>query len=70
MIKMRDAYHADISHGINVRVYSTEPPEDRPYGLSFFLSYFIKKQNFNIYIEFYSSSYLSKPNLFLFFKVR
>ena len=26
---MRDAYHADISHGIeNVRVYSTEPPED------------------------------------------
>jgi len=28
MIKMRDAYHADISHGIeNVRVYSTEPPE-------------------------------------------
>ena len=27
MIKMRDTYHADISHGFNVRVYSTEPPE-------------------------------------------
>jgi len=28
MIKMRDRYHADISNGFNVRVYSTEPPED------------------------------------------
>ena len=29
MIKMRGSiYHADISNGFNVRVYSTEPPED------------------------------------------
>ena len=28
MIKMRDTYHADISNDFNVRVYSTEPPED------------------------------------------
>ena len=27
MIKMRGIYHADISNGFNVRVYSTEPPE-------------------------------------------
>ena len=27
MIKMRDVYHADIYHGLNVIVYSTEPPE-------------------------------------------
>ena len=30
MIKMRGSiYHADISNGFNVRVYSTEPPEER-----------------------------------------
>lgn len=29
MIKMRGSiYHADISNGLNVRVYSTEPPEE------------------------------------------
>ena len=42
MIKMRDGCHADISNGFNVRVYSTEPPEDRPKGLSLFYALFYK----------------------------
>jgi len=37
MIKMRDTYHADISNGFNVRVYSTEPPEDLVVRLGHFL---------------------------------
>ena len=37
MIKMRDTYHADISNDFNVRVYSTEPPEDLVVRLGHFL---------------------------------
>ena len=41
MIKMRDTYHADISNGFNVRVYSTEPPEDLVVRLGHFLYLYI-----------------------------
>ena len=37
MIKMRDGCHADISNDFNVRVYSTEPPEDLVVRLGHFL---------------------------------
>ena len=34
---MIEKYHADISNGFNVRVYSTEPPEDLVVRLGHFL---------------------------------
>ena len=37
MIKMRDGCHADISNDFNVRVYSTEPPEDLVVRLGHFI---------------------------------
>ena len=47
MIKMRDRYHADISNGFNVRVYSTEPPEDLVVRLGhFFLLFIFDKSNY------------------------
>ena len=45
MIKMRDTYHADISNGFNVRVYSTEPPEDLVVRLGHFLFVDISTNN-------------------------
>ncbi len=42
MIKMRGTnYHADISNGFNVRVYSTEPPEEASRETS--LTFFVRK---------------------------
>lgn len=36
-------YHADISNGLNVRVYSTEPPEARSRDLAFFVLFSVYK---------------------------
>lgn len=63
---MRDRYHADISNGFNVRVYSTEPPEDLVVRLGHFLYPYIlmylviktKKRSLRAYSSFFFTFYL------------
>ena len=45
-------YHADISNGLNVRVYSTEPPEDLVERLGHFCSYFSINNSFKYIIKY------------------
>ena len=71
MIKMRDVYHADISHFFG-RVYSTEPPEEPERARFFVYKKFIfmeiykiwekftlnpKKSSMNYDISFYDNSH-------------